>query len=357
MQSFPFTSQVTYDEAGYPEYDRAVDSDILRNIFKNYYSNGVFPNPSTNFQVVADEGMQVVVRPGACLIEGATGYETEDRTMVVQAAGATDRIDSVVLRLNDNIDYRDIDLYVIKGNSSSEPPELTRTGGVYEIGLANLYVSANSSTITTERITDTRLVTARCGYAMPVQEFDTTALFDQLQAQVNENIELIQRAINQTEAAHLQEQIDSISSDIGTTSIASISDGTLKGAVAKHEQDVNSLNLKLGKVYNDTTVITKNIPAAKKTTFIRFNNIDFGTYIVFAKVSLTTTQPTGGALLSLEINNSAFVEEVPNINFLGSATVCGYAVISKTTDSISASYYSINSVTISSAELVAIRIS
>lgn len=255
MQSFPFTSQVTYDEAGYPEYDRAVDSDILRNIFKNYYSNGVFPNPSTNFQVVADEGMQVVVRPGACLIEGATGYETEDRTMVVQAAGATDRIDSVVLRLNDNIDYRDIDLYVIKGNSSSEPPELTRTGGVYEIGLANLYVSANSSTITTERITDTRLVTARCGYAMPVQEFDTTALFDQLQAQVNENIELIQRAINQTEAAHLQEQIDSISSDIGTTSIASISDGTLKGAVAKHEQDVNSLNLKMESVRSHVGMI------------------------------------------------------------------------------------------------------
>lgn len=207
--------------------------------------------------------MQVVVKPGACLIEGATGYETESRTMVVQAAGSTDRIDSVVLRLNDNIDFRDIDLYVVKGNSSTEPPQLTRTGGIYEIGLANLYVSANSSTITTERITDTRLVTARCGYAMPVQEFDTTALFDQLQAQVNENIELIQRAINQTEAAHLQEQIDSISSDIGTESIAGISDGTLKGAVAKHEQDVNSLNLNLaniidklypvGSIYLETT--------------------------------------------------------------------------------------------------------
>lgn len=199
--------------------------------------------------------MQVVVKPGACLIEGATGYETESRTMVVQAAGSTDRIDSVVLRLNDNIDFRDIDLYVVKGNSSTEPPQLTRTGGIYEIGLANLYVSANSSTITTERITDTRLVTARCGYAMPVQEFDTTALFDQLQAQVNENIELIQRAINQTEAAHLQEQIDSISSDIGTASIASISDGTIKGAVAKHEQDVNSLNLKLDRVVFQTKEI------------------------------------------------------------------------------------------------------
>ena len=230
--------------------------------------------------------MQVVVRPGACLIEGATGYETEDRTMVVQAAGATDRIDSVVLRLNDNIDYRDIDLYVIKGNSSSEPPELTRTGGVYEIGLANLYVSANSATITTERITDTRLVTERCGYAMPVQKFDTTALFDQLQAQVNENIELIQRAINQTEAAHLQEQIDSISSDIGTTSIASISDGTLKGAVAKHEQDVNSLNLKMdsantniSKKQDASTAITTNNIATWLTSHIMAKNVQITTSI------------------------------------------------------------------------------
>ena len=110
-------------------------------------------------------------------------------------------------------------------------------------------------------------------------------------------------------------------------------------------------------MYNDTTVITKNIPAEKKTTFIRFNNIDFGTYLVFAKVSLTTNQPQNGALLSLEINGSAFVEEVPTVSFLANATVCGYAVISKTTDSISASYYSIKSVTISRAELVAIRIS
>lgn len=209
-QSFPFTSQVTYDENGNPEYDRAVDSDILRNVLKNYYTNGVFPNPSTNFQVVAYEGMQVVVRPGACIIEGATAYETESRTLVVQAAESTDRIDTVVLRLNDNIDYRNIDLYVVKGTSSSEAPALTRTGGVYEIGLANLYISSNSTTITTERITDTRLDAERCGYSMPIQQIDTTALFDQLQGQIDANIELIQRAVNETEAAYLQEQIDNI---------------------------------------------------------------------------------------------------------------------------------------------------
>lgn len=275
--------------------------------------------------MVADEGMQVVVRPGACLIEGATGYETEDRTMVVQAAGATDRIDSVVLRLNDNIDYRDIDLYVIKGNSSSEPPELTRTGGVYEIGLANLYVSANSSTITTERITDTRLVTERCGYAMPVQKFDTTALFTQLQGQVNENIELIQRAINQTEAAHLQEQIDSISSDIGTASIASISDGTIKGAVVKHEKDVNSLNIKmdgkLANAYNDNANIGKGI---------KFDKNADGSYFTFRPyrpnnvMQVTKNDTTGlltidsdGKITSIEgkvVSTGSLVNELVNIS-------------------------------------------
>ena len=61
-------------------------------------------------------------------------------------------------------------------------------------------------------------------------------------------------------------------------------------------------------------------------------------------------------MLSLEINNSVFIEEVPTVGSLANATVCGYAVISKTDDSISASYYSTSSVTIASAELIAIRI-
>ena len=45
---------------------------------------------------------------------------------------------------------------------------------------------------------------------MPVQKFDTTALFTQLQGQIDANIELIQRAVDETEAAYLQAQIDDI---------------------------------------------------------------------------------------------------------------------------------------------------
>ena len=36
MQSYPFTSQVTYDEQGLPLYDRAVASEFLRSVNKQY---------------------------------------------------------------------------------------------------------------------------------------------------------------------------------------------------------------------------------------------------------------------------------------------------------------------------------
>ena len=36
MNSYPFTSQVTYDEQGRPLYDRAVDSEFLRQVNRQY---------------------------------------------------------------------------------------------------------------------------------------------------------------------------------------------------------------------------------------------------------------------------------------------------------------------------------
>ena len=92
MQSYPFTSQVTYDEEGLPLYDRAVNSEFLRDVFKQYFSDGVFYSGNAAcLQVAADTGMQVKVSPGACHIQGAMGIEYYQRTLVVQAAGAQDR--------------------------------------------------------------------------------------------------------------------------------------------------------------------------------------------------------------------------------------------------------------------------
>lgn len=216
MQSFPFTSQKSYDEHGKPVYDRAVDSTILRNMWKFFFTNGVFPNPGTNFSVIADNGMQIKVRPGHAMINGAICYEDKDRVLTVQAAETNDRIDIVVLRLNDDVSARKIDLYIVKGTAASAPsaPAPTRLGGIYELVLAQLYVSANSSTITQERITDTRLNTEMCGYVNAIDIVDTTDIFNQYQAALNKYMQLVENAIGDTLAGQLQDQIDAVNQEI-----------------------------------------------------------------------------------------------------------------------------------------------
>jgi hypothetical protein len=184
MNSFPFDSQVTYDEDGVPSYDRAYNSAGLRDYLKLFLTDGVFPNPSTNLQVTTSEqNMAVTVLPGSINIQGALGIEDEERTLVLQAANKDyNRIDSVVARLDTDFSYRSIDLYVLQGTASASPkaPELTRTKNKYELRLANVFVAKNATTVSGSRITDTRLNTDDCGIVTGIiQKVDTTTIYKQ----------------------------------------------------------------------------------------------------------------------------------------------------------------------------------
>lgn len=214
MESFPFTSYVTYDDEGMPVYDRAVDSYIFRNVLKQYVYNGVFPNPSTNFQVIAAGNMRVQVKAGSCIINGATGYEVENRTLQLQEGSTLDRIDTVILRLNDNTDYRNIDLYVLRGTPSANPvrPALTRRTSVWELGLCDIFIPRNSSVIKQERITDTRLEEARCGLASFMQHIDTSVWYNQIQSDLA-NFKNVTQANYNTWVANKQAEYNSWTSN------------------------------------------------------------------------------------------------------------------------------------------------
>ena len=170
MVSFPFDSKIVgYDDSGYPQYDRAVNSSVLANMLNSLATTGVLLNDTNSFLVSAGDNMLVKVHAGSAIINGITCIEDTERTLSLQAADTTyDRIDTVVLRLNTSVDVRAIDLYVVKGTASASPvaPVLTRSGSVYELGLANVYIPANVVTITNERITDTRGDSLRCGYSV-----------------------------------------------------------------------------------------------------------------------------------------------------------------------------------------------
>ena len=166
--------------------------------------------------------MNVTVQPGFAMCNGCMKLEEAQRTLAVQSSSAAyDRIDTVVLRLDDNIDKRICDFYIVQGVPATNPvrPALTRTESVWEIGLADLFIAKNSTGISNQRITDTRYETVRCGVVSSISKFDTTTLYQQIQNdlkafKVEEQAEFLKwfdNAKNQlsTDAAgNLQNQID-----------------------------------------------------------------------------------------------------------------------------------------------------
>ncbi|MFI3172426.1 MAG: hypothetical protein R3Y58_08700 [Eubacteriales bacterium] len=247
---YPMDSEVvtTTDSDGNVtvSYDRAIDSAILRKLYSNLYTDGISPNNSSCLQVTSGEGMTVNVASGFCILAGALKVEETMRNLTVQASNALyDRIDMVVMRLNDNREVRDADLYILEGTAASTPaaPALTRSESIYEIGLATLFISKNTTTISQERITDLRYNTDYCGVITSPSEFDTDFIYTQVQAALtafeNESaaefetwFQTIQDQLAGDVAANLQGQIDALNEpefaeteSLGDDEIENISSG------------------------------------------------------------------------------------------------------------------------------------
>lgn len=235
MIGYPFDSHVTFDSDGSPIYDRAISSIPERTLFKQFFTTGVLMKKSTNLQVVEKSGMTVTVKSGFALIEGCRKYEEADRTLVLQAASSTyDRIDTVVMRLNDNDNVRACDLYIVQGTPASNPvrPALTRTASIYEIGLADIFVQKNSTTISANKITDTRLEAERCGIVSAVSKIDTTTLFNQYHEEFAAWFDSIKDILDTETAGHLQLEIEALQN-------------SFEALDQKHTTDVNEIKNKL----------------------------------------------------------------------------------------------------------------
>lgn len=226
LNAFPFTSKLSYDEHGWPQLDRAVTSEVLRQIYKRYFTNGVFGiSDSTCFQVsVATGGAGVSIAPGACQIQGATGYEENAVTLEITPNSSNlPRIDTVVARLNDNSDYRSIYFDILEGTPAVTPtaPALTQSDSIWELGLCNIARAANSSVITNSNITDTRADSSRCGYVTAIQQLDTASLYQQFQAYIQE----VQDALDAADATY-NETAQNYLTALETTGDAQLADIT-----------------------------------------------------------------------------------------------------------------------------------
>ena len=170
-------------------YDRKYNATDYNDNLGAIISNGVRRSADNELRVTASGGMGLNVNIGRAWINGfwyKNDTVFDDFAVPTAPVGDNSRIDRVVLQLNTNTEGRIIELKYLTGAASATPtaPELTRSGGIYEIALADITVAPGVTGITQANITDQRANTAVCGWiTTPIGYND---FFENLDTEFNE---------------------------------------------------------------------------------------------------------------------------------------------------------------------------
>lgn len=119
-------------------------------IIKAITTDGVMEGAGNKMAVTAN-GLQITVDTGICFVQGRIGEIKTPKTLTLDAASIA-RKDRIVVRAD--IINRTVSLEVLKGTGAAAPT-LTQTANVYEIPLATVTLTANSSTVA---LTDERAI-------------------------------------------------------------------------------------------------------------------------------------------------------------------------------------------------------
>ena len=136
----------------------------LARYFSNIYENGVNVTSSDmGMKVTRYSSTSLRVAIGFAIINGYYLYQDVTKSITISKNATYDRIDRVVVRLD--VSNMKVSIELKQGTASSKPtaPALTRTTSVYELSLAQIYVSSSSG-ITS--VTDERY-TSYCGTIRP----------------------------------------------------------------------------------------------------------------------------------------------------------------------------------------------
>lgn len=245
--------------------DRKYKAEDFAEFFNSLVTNGVFPNPSTNLQVTANNNMTVTLKSGKAWINGHVYINTDDLVLTIDVAdGVLNRIDRLVLRL-DTVN-REIKAQVKKGTFASSPvsPTLQRDADGFELGIADVYVGKGTVSIVQANITDLRMNTGLCGWVNSLIQADTTAIFNQYLNWYQTTTGKYEQDIN-TIKTQFQQEFD--------TWFATIKD-TLSGDVAGNLLNkVNALETNLSTANTNITNVTNDLATYKADKASHFKYI------------------------------------------------------------------------------------
>ena len=145
------------------EYDRKYNANDYCDNLAVVISNGVLRSTEDDLKVTAN-GMVVTVGVGRAWINGHYYFnDTAFELATVSAPAGGTRYDRVVLRLNTALAARSVSLVYLQGTAGYSPtkPAPVRTGDIYDIVLADIFVGTNATSLV---VTDTRGDADVCGW-------------------------------------------------------------------------------------------------------------------------------------------------------------------------------------------------
>jgi hypothetical protein len=166
--------------------NRISNADSFEYWLKKFFTTGVFAG---DLQVTAGGSYTVNVATGYANVNGKVREFYETETFTVPSANSTyPRIDTIVVRRDDT--NKIISLQYVTGTYSGKNPSATaptRSGAIYELVLAEIYVGAGATEILQKDITDKRADKTVCGIVTgTVEEVDFSQFASQFNSYYNE---------------------------------------------------------------------------------------------------------------------------------------------------------------------------
>lgn len=240
LESFPFDSRFDgYDDYGYPVFDRAVGARMLRETFKEFFKNGVFPTPADALEISKGNGLSVNIKSGAFIINGAMGVITDDTNVVLADQPPRGIVTyGIMLRFDENTEFRSCYIRIAVGEAGGAIPVPQESVGVKEYRLGYITVPNGAQDLSGATVKNEKGL-AVCPYAAPFEEIDVDSIVSDFRNEAEELLstfdgeldmknknaqtalasllsdfdryrQLIESVLDGSTAGHLQNQIDSI---------------------------------------------------------------------------------------------------------------------------------------------------
>ncbi len=201
--------------------DRTYNAAQMSSLFDGIITDGIFQSVGSALQITGMAGtMNVSVGSGRAWFNHTWTYNDSTMTLTVSASETVlNRIDSLVLEVNTDVGTRANSIHIVKGTPGSSPvaPTMIDTSTQHQYRLADIYVAAGSTQITSGDITNF-IGTANTPFITGVIEsIDVATLLAQYQYNFDAWFANLVDQLDGVQVTNLQNQINTLDGEMAKT--------------------------------------------------------------------------------------------------------------------------------------------